>query len=95
MLRYAQYYAAFSLSRGVIDEKIRPCLWRLRRLVDAPAILVMRLYDCHDRLGTLGTAEFMEALVLLESYIFRRAICGLQTRGYWSIFAEIDTSDRG
>ena len=89
MLRYARYYAAFSLNRGVIDEGLRPPLRRLRRLVDVPAILVMRLYDCHERLKTLGTAEFIEALVLLESYVFRRAICGLQTRGYWSTFARL------
>ena len=89
MLRYARYYAAFSLSRGVIDENLRPALRRLRRLVDVPAILVMRLYDCHERLKTLGTADFTEALALLESYIFRRAICGLQTRGYWSTFARL------
>lgn len=89
MLRYARYYAAFSLNRGIIDEDLRPPLRRLRRLVDVPAILVMRLYDCHARLKTLETAEFIEALVLLESYVFRRAICGLQTRGYWSTFARL------
>ncbi len=89
MLRYARYYAAFSLSRGVIDKNLRPALRRLRRLVDVPAILVMRLYDCHERLKTLRTEEFIEALDLLESYVFRRAICGLQTRGYWSTFARL------
>lgn len=89
MLRYARYYAAFSLSGDVIDEDLRPALRRLRRLIDVPAILVMRLYDCHERLKTLGTEEFIDALVLLESYVFRRAICGLQTRGYWSTFARL------
>ena len=49
----------------------------------------MRLFDCHDRIETLSTKEFAEALALLESYVFRRAICGLQTRGYWSVFATL------
>lgn len=88
MLRYGGYYAAFSLGRGVIGERAR-YLARLRRLVDVPAILVMRLFECRDRLGTLGEQEFLSAIGLIESYILRRAICGFQTRGYWQIFAAL------
>ena len=62
---------------------------RLRRLVDVPAILIMRLFDCHERLRTLSDAEFVEAVTLLESYVLRRAVCGLQTRGYWLEFARL------
>ena len=87
--RYAEYYAAFSLGRGNPDRRLLTPLKQLRRLVDVPAILVMRLFDCHDRIETLSTKEFAEALALLESYVFRRAICGLQTRGYWSVFATL------
>ena len=87
--RYAEYYAAFSLGRGNPDRKLLTPLRHLRRLVDVPAILVMRLFDCHDRVKTLPTDEFVEVLALLDSYVFRRAICGLQTRGYWSVFAAL------
>ena len=87
--RYAEYYAAFSLGRGNSDRRLLTSLRQLRRLVDVPAILVMRLFDCHDRIKTLPTEEFAEALALLDSYVFRRAICGLQTRGYWSVFAAL------
>jgi uncharacterized protein with ParB-like and HNH nuclease domain/predicted transport protein len=87
--RHARYYAAFSLDRGNPDQSLRTPLKQLRRLVDVPAILVMRLFDCHERVGSLPIEEFSEALNLLESYVFRRAICGLQTRGYWSVFAAI------
>jgi hypothetical protein len=88
ILRYARYYAAFSLGRGVTGELGRS-LARLRHLVDVPAILVMRLFDCCDHLTTLKEAEFLDALGLIESYVLRRAICGYQTRGYWQIFASL------
>ena len=88
MLRFARYHAAFSLGVGVAGTFSEP-LRHLRRLVDVPAILVMRLYDCHERLGTLSETEFVAALRLIESYVFRRAICGQQTRGYWQLFASL------
>jgi len=31
----------------------------------------------------------VEAIGLIESYVFRRAICGEQTRGYWQVFANL------
>ena len=52
MLRYARYYAAFSLGRGVTEERARH-LARVRHLVDVPAILVMRLLESCDHVGTL------------------------------------------
>jgi predicted transport protein len=88
MLRYARYYAAFSLGRGVTGERARH-LASLRRLVDVPAILVMRLFECRDHANTLSEEEFLSALVHVESYVLRRAICDFQTRGYWQIFASL------
>jgi len=88
MLRYARYYAAFSLGRGVTDDRAQH-LARLRHLVDVPAILVMRLFESRDHASTLSEQEFLNALGLLENYILRRAICDYQTRGYWQIFASL------
>ena len=84
----AGYYAAFSLSYEISDALKLP-MGRLSKLVDVPAILIMRLFECHKRLGTLGEGEFKEALSLLESYILRRSVCGGQTRGYWQVFADM------
>lgn len=86
--RFARYHAAFSLGRPSAPIIAEP-LARLRHLVDVPAILIMRLYDCHKRLTSLSESDFVEALDLLESYVFRRAICGNQTRGYWQVFANM------
>lgn len=88
LLRFARYYAAFSVGADGPAE-LREPLARLRDLVDVPAILVMQLFDCHEAKGTLTTGEFVEAVDLLESYIFRRAVCALQTRGYWLEFARL------
>ena len=57
--------------------------------MDVPAILIMRLFECHDVHGTLELDAFADAIKLIESYVFRRAICGEQTRGYWKVFANL------
>jgi len=88
MLSYARYYSAFSLGRGVTGERGQR-LAKLRHLVDVPAILVMRLFECREHADMLNEEEFLEALALIESYILRRAICGYQTRGYWQTFASL------
>ena len=88
MLRFARYHAAFSIGGDTWPE-LSEHLRRLRQLVDAPAILIMRLLDCLDRSETFETESVQESIEILESYIFRRAICGEQTRGYWQVFANL------
>lgn len=88
MLRFARYYAAFILGRGG-SAVLAPGFARLNSLTEVAAVLVMRLADCHERLGTLTEAQFAKAVVLLESYVFRRSVCGMQTRGYWQVFNSI------
>ena len=88
ILRLARYYAAFGVGAEARTALVEP-LARLRRLVDVPGMLVTRLFDCFDREETLTEIEFLEALDLLESYVLRRAVCGLQTRGYWLVFARL------
>jgi predicted transport protein len=88
MLRYASYYASFTLGRGIGGERAR-ALARLNRLVDAPAILVMRLLECRDNVGAIEEPQLLEAISQIESYVLRRAISGFQTRGYWQIFASL------
>ena len=88
LLRFSCYHAAFSLGAHAA-EPLREPLKLLRRLVDVPAILIMRLFECHDVHGTLELDAFADAIKLIESYVFRRAICGEQTRGYWKVFANL------
>ena len=88
LLRFTRYHAAFSLGAEVAEPLQKP-LARLRRLVDVPAILIMQLFECHDVHKTLELGAFANAIKLIESYVFRRAICGEQTRGYWQVFANL------
>ena len=88
LLRFSCYHAAFSLGAHAA-EPLREPLKLLCRLVDVPAILIMRLFECHDVHGTLELDAFADAIKLIESYVFRRAICGEQTRGYWKVFANL------
>lgn len=86
--RYAGYYVRFSLGREADVHFAEPAR-RLRELVEVASPLMLRLYDCHARAGTLGAKEFREAVELLESYVFRRSACGMQTRSLYQIFASI------
>jgi predicted transport protein len=88
LLRSARYHAAFSMGADA-DPPLQEPLLQLRRLVEVPGTLVMRLFECYELDRTLPLDEFKAALHLLASYVFRRAICGEQTRGYWQIFANL------
>ncbi len=90
MLRFARHHAAFSLDRGARDD-VAPALRRLNGLADVAAVLVMRLSDCHER-EALSTSDFLAALGLVESYLARRSVCGMQTRGYWQTFASLSNT---
>lgn len=88
MLRLGRYHASFSIGKSNQAE-FREDLSRLRRLTDVPGLLVMRLYDCYDRCKVLSASEFSEAIRCIESYVFRRAICGERSGNYWLIFANL------
>ena len=90
MVRFARYYVSF----------LRPSLTHHKALL-APmtnvrsggvgithGMLIMRLYDCFER-GLLTERDFIQALQLIKSYLLRRAVIGLQTRDYWSVFARM------
>jgi uncharacterized protein with ParB-like and HNH nuclease domain len=79
LLRFGRYHAAFSVDPSLMPSMAED-LARLRKLVDVPAMLIMRLFDCHERCRSLPQEDFRRALGRIESYVFRRAICGEQTR---------------
>jgi len=71
------------------DEELGAAFQRLRKLVDVAPPLILELYDCYDRIGTLSRDDFTTAVGLLESYIFRRSVCDMQTRSLGQIFANL------
>lgn len=89
LLRFAGYYATFLRPERVQDQSFYPAMQNAHQMGTASAPLVMRLYDAFDKSRTLPEDDFRQALVLISSYIVRRAVLGLQTRGYWSFFARL------
>jgi uncharacterized protein with ParB-like and HNH nuclease domain/predicted transport protein len=86
--RYSNYYAALSLGDEQ-EPNLKSAFDRLRMLIEVATPVVLTLYDCYDRAKTLTVSEFIQAVELLESYVFRRSVCDLQTRSLGQIFASI------
>jgi uncharacterized protein with ParB-like and HNH nuclease domain/predicted transport protein len=85
---FARYYVRFSLCRET-DPQFAAASARLRSLVEVASPLMLRLHDAHARCGAFDSRAFGEAVELLESYVFRRSACDMQTRSLYQIFAGI------
>ena len=86
--RFGTYYVGFSLGQEE-NEKLRVSLQRLRTLVEVASPLILQLYDFYSRARILSLEGFLEAAELVESYVFRRAVCDMQTRSLYQIFASL------
>ncbi len=87
MAKYARYHAAFVMGTREFPE-VADRLGRVRSLATTPAILVMRLLDAYEK-ESLTMADVRAALDLVESYLVRRDVCGLQSRSYWQQFSRL------
>lgn len=88
MTRVARTYASFLGIARMQRPWLADAMSHMRSLNTTQGLLIMRLYDCHEK-DLLSQDEFIRAVELIESYLLRRAVLGLQTRGYWSVFARI------
>jgi uncharacterized protein with ParB-like and HNH nuclease domain/predicted transport protein len=86
--RFGTYYTAFSLGNEQQPD-LSTALDRLHTLIEVASPVILTLYDCYDRTKTLTLLEFIQAVELLESYVFRRSVCDLQTRSLGQIFASL------
>jgi uncharacterized protein with ParB-like and HNH nuclease domain/predicted transport protein len=86
--RFGSYYVGFSLGNEE-NEKLREALQRLRSLVEVASPLILQLYDFYARAKTLSLPQFLKAIDLIESYVFRRGVCDMQTRSLYQIFASL------
>lgn len=86
--RFGTYYTAFSLGQEK-QPALKEAFARLRSLVEVASPVVLTLYDYHERAKTLSAGEFVEAIELLESFVFRRSVCDMQTRSLGQIFASL------
>ena len=86
--RYANYYVRFRLGKES-DEFLADPSTRLRKLVKVASPLMLRLHDCHEKSDQFNSRAFREAIEIIESYIFRRSVCDMQTRSLNQIFASL------
>ncbi len=86
--RFGSYYTAFSLGQEK-QPTLKEAFARLRSLIEVASPVVLTLYDYHERAKTLSADEFVEAIELLESFVFRRSVCDMQTRSLGQIFASL------
>ena len=88
---YAVYFCAFALGKEK-DEQLRQAFKDLRELkVEVAYPLLLELYS-DFKAGILEHSELLTAVRLIESYVFRRAICEIPTNSMNKTFARMGTS---
>lgn len=86
--KFGGYYVGYNLGQEQ-HPKLKEVFRRVHSLIDVASPVVLRLYDCYSQTKTLDINGFIEAMELLESYIFRRSVCDMQTRSLGQIFASL------
>ena len=87
MVRHARWYASVRLGPDEIAAREKRYA-RIRRLSAAPSIAVMRLLKCREH-DELDEKQFLESLDLIESFLFRRAVCDWPTNAYDKAFTSL------
>ena len=83
---FAGYYCAMALGKEA-DKKLAEAFRDLRELkVDVAYPFLLELYDDFFN-GSLESADFEAAVRLVESYVFRRAVCAIPTNSLNKTFA--------
>ena len=88
IVKFARYFVEFLQPERIDSKPLSSAMRQVRSLGSAQAMLVMRLYECYEK-NTLSHDEFIKALNLISSYLVRRSVLNMQTRGYWSVFARM------
>lgn len=89
--KYAAYFCAMVLDKEE-DKELKEAFSDLRELkVDVSYSLLLELYNDY-KIGILSKNDFIEIIRLIESYVFRRAVCGIPTNSLNKIFASFGKS---
>ena len=84
--QFSKYYCAIAL-RQEIDQDLKTAFNDLVELrVDVAYPLLLELYSDYDN-DILSREDFMGAVRLIESYVFRRAVCDIPTNSLNKTFA--------
>ena len=83
---YAGYYCAMALDKEN-DSELASAFRDLRELkVDVAFPFLLELYDDYAR-GQIPKEDFVQAVRLVEAYVFRRAVCAIPTNSLNKTFA--------
>ena len=83
---FAGYYCAMALGKEA-DKKLAEAFRDLRELkVDVAYPFLLELYDDFSN-GSIESTDFEAAVRLVESYVFRRAVCAIPTNSLNKTFA--------
>ncbi len=89
--RYASHFAKLALSRSP-DAEIQQALQDINVLkVDVAYPFLLEVYDDYSH-TLLTREEFITVLNIVESYVFRRVICGIPTNSLNKTFATLSRS---
>ena len=94
--RYSEYYIRIAL-RQEEDPEIRACLEDIHALnVEVVFPFLLGVYEDYTQ-GQIEKKDVIETLRLIESYIFRRAICYIPTnslnKAFVALIGEVDTNN--
>ena len=92
--RYARYYVDIVLPRET-DSELQKYFADLTELqADASYPFLLEVYDDYNQ-ERIKTADFAKILRLVESYVFRRAICGLSTSAklFAALMSKVDKNN--
>ena len=83
---FAKYYCAIALGKEE-NKNLKKSFNNLKKLeVDVSYPFILQLY--HDyKTGILSEQDFKYIILLVESYVFRRAVCGIPTNSLNKTFA--------
>ena len=85
---YSKHYVRITLLEEA-DRELRACLEDIHALsVEVAFPFLLGVYEDYTQ-GQIQKAEVIEILRLIESYVFRRAICGIPTNNLNKIFATL------
>ena len=90
MKETARTYASFLGTEPMQRPWLAAAMSSMRSLGTTQGVLVMQLYKCHiNEDNNLDQNQFVNAIRLIESYILRRAVLGLRSTSYWTLFTRI------
>ena len=90
MLKFSKYYHQFYHPEDA-PAKFRKILTNISRLeVSVADPYLMQLFEGNES-GTIPENEVIEALEIIEDYVFRRKICGIPTNALNKIFTTLHT----